>query len=73
MAANQIELQLADLVGGNAYVGELAEAGVDAISRRAGRDDAINNRAGGAHALRGGGCESDVNALRRDGVKLRES
>ena len=45
MAANQVELELADPLGGNADVGELAEPGRDAVHRRASRQGRFDHLA----------------------------
>ena len=42
MAADQIGLELCELIGGDANVGQLAEAGVDAIDGFAGGEDFLN-------------------------------
>ena len=70
--ANEIDLELADLFGGDADGGEFAEAGVDAVGGFAAPDDALDDGARGFHALDGVGCERDFGAVERDVVELRE-
>ena len=57
--ANEIDLQLANLLGGDADGSEFAEAGVDAVGGLAAGDDAIDDGARGFHALDGVGRERD--------------
>jgi hypothetical protein len=54
MAANQIQLQLPDLIGRDPYCGEFAEAGIDAVDRCvARRQHVLDDRARSLHALAG--------------------
>jgi hypothetical protein len=48
MTANEVDLKLADLVGGDADLGKLAEAGVDAVDGLGMRARASAARATGA-------------------------
>ena len=72
VGAHEIDLELADLFGGDADGSELAEAGVDAVRGFAAGGDAIDDGAGGFHALDGVRSEGDFGAVERDVVKLRE-
>src|SRR5579863_9071796 len=69
---NEIDLQLANLFGGNANGGEFAEAGVDTIGGFAAGDDAVDDRARSFHAFDSVGSERNLGAVERDGVELRE-
>ncbi len=59
---DEIALQLSQPVGGNAGVGEQAEAGVDAIDGLSAGDDPFDRRGGGGDAIQAGGVESRVGA-----------
>ena len=60
VAANQIELQLADLFLRDANFGKFAESGVDAIGGFVGEDDAVNYGARGQHFFAGCWSERDL-------------
>ena len=70
--ANEIDLELANLLGGDADGSEFAESGVDAVGGFAAGDYAIDDGARGFHAFDGVGCERDFSAAERDVVELRE-
>src|SRR5580698_5575920 len=71
--ADEIDLQLANLLGGDADGSEFAEAGVDAVGGFAAGDDTLDDGARGFHALDGVVGKRDFGAVERDVVKLRES
>ncbi len=72
MRADEVELELMDLFGGNADGGEFAEAGVDAVGGLACGEEIVNDSAGGFHAGDSVGGEGNRFAAESDGVELRE-
>src|SRR5215469_717904 len=72
MGTHQIDLQLPHLLGRNAHRSELAKAGVDAVSGRAGSYQALDDRARRVHARSGRGGEPHCLATQSDRVELSE-
>ncbi len=70
MRANEIDLKLADLFGGDAHGGKFAEAGVDAVGGFSGSDERINDGARGQHAGDRVGREGNLFVMESDGVEL---
>jgi hypothetical protein len=70
VAANQIELQLGDALGGDADVLEMAEAGVDAVHLPAFGDDAPHHLVRGLHPFASAGGEADPGARRDRGDRV---
>jgi hypothetical protein len=67
VAADEIELQLPRLVGGDADVGQLPEPRVDAVDRLAGAHGGLDRPARCGHRLQGAGIEGDGRVAARDG------
>ena len=63
MGQDQVALKLGQPLGGNAGIGEQAEAGVDAIDRLAAGNDSLDRGGGSADAVEAGGAEFGGSAL----------
>ena len=70
VAAKQIHLQLRDRVGRNHNLGEVAEAGVDAVSRLAALREFLDNCACRSNARACGVGKADRREVARDGDEL---
>ena len=66
MAAEEIHLQLRERVGRNRNLGEVAEAGVDAVRRLAALREVLDDRARGPHARAGAVGKADRCEVARD-------
>ena len=65
VGAHQVDLQLANLVAGNADVGQFAHAGGDGVRHAVFRDQRVHHRAGAIDSLAGIGIKQDGTALDR--------
>jgi len=72
VAEDQVALQEAEVLLGNADLRQISEAGVDAVGRRIAGGDAIDQGARGDEPLPGGGGESHLGATRGDALQLLE-
>jgi hypothetical protein len=70
--ANEVYLELADLLGGNAHTGEFAEAGIDPVRGFAGRDEFVHDSTGSVHALDCGRRERHFFVMCDNGMHLLE-
>ena len=70
MAAEEIHLQLCDRVGRNRNLGEVAEAGVDAVSRLAALRELFDDCARCKNARACAVGDADRREVARDGDKL---
>ena len=73
MAANQVELQLAQVRALDVHFGELAEAGVHSKDDSVGIGDALDDRARSFDARMRGNGNAYCFALDRDARDLRET
>jgi hypothetical protein len=70
VGADEVALEVAELVRGDACAGEGAEAGVDAVVREAVLCGVFDDGAGGLHRGDGGGVERDGSVVASDGDEL---
>ena len=75
VAAQQIELELGQLVRGDHHRGELAEAGVDAVDRAAFVQDVLDHLAVFHYPVQGGRIQGDMGATgdARQGAGVKAS
>ena len=73
MAADEVGLELGEMVAGDADVSQLAEAGVDAVDRLPRGDNALDKRAARGHALARGVSDGDGTTFERDGFDFGKS
>ena len=72
VTADQIELQRSRLLGLDPHVGELPEAGVDAVDRVAPRGGGLDDAAGRAHRRQRMRGDGDRHAVAGDGDDVRD-
>ena len=70
--AHQVGLQPLQLMIGDVSLGELAEAGIDAVGRRAMGDRLLHGRTGGDNRGQGGGVEAEFYGSRSDAAAVGE-
>ena len=73
MAADEIGLELGEMIAGDADVSELAEAGVDAVDGLPRGDNALDEGAARGHALARGVSDGDGTTIERDGFDFGKS
>ncbi len=70
--AEEVQLELAQAVEGNVHVGEVAEAGRDAVDDRPARDGVVHDASRGPHRVPRGGGEDDGPAPAGDRLEAVE-
>jgi hypothetical protein len=73
MRAQEIHLQLADLISGDTYVTELSHAGGDGVGDLVVRDQRVNYRAGAVNGSSRFGVEEHGTVFHRDFTNRLES
>jgi hypothetical protein len=73
VGANEVSLEFAELVAGDALTAERTEAGVDAVVREAVIEAGFDDGAGLADAVAGGICKGDWGVMSGDGEDVGES